>query len=92
MPTGNIAGAARYSIECFERGAAQQQAVADLVTMLGGIVEVTTPDQYRMEATLTPIIRMLQSQPGDGPIGGLEAAVRLMAERAEARRAEGVAP
>ena len=45
-----------------------------------------------MEASLSPLIRMLQSQPGDGPIGGLEAAVRLMAERAEERLAEGGAP
>jgi len=46
--------AARYSIECFERGAAAQQAVANKVAALGGLVEVMTPDQFRMEATLTP--------------------------------------
>jgi hypothetical protein len=51
---GADAGVARYSIECMRRGPAQQQALADLVTKLGGIVEIMTPDQYRMEATLTP--------------------------------------
>ncbi len=48
------AAAKRYSIECFSRGDAAQQAVAGEVTRLGGIVEVTTPGQYRLEATLTP--------------------------------------
>jgi subtilisin family serine protease len=46
--------ARRYSIETMRVGPAQQQAIADFVTKLGGIVEVITPDQYRMEATLTP--------------------------------------
>jgi serine protease AprX len=44
---------ARYSIECFQRGVAQQQAVADRIAAMGGIVEVTSPDQFRLEATLT---------------------------------------
>jgi hypothetical protein len=47
------AGSQRFSIECFERGMRDQQAVSDVVRRLGGIVEVTTPDQFRMEATLT---------------------------------------
>ncbi len=47
------AGAMRFSIECFRRGPLQQQIVADEVRRLGGIVELTTPDQFRMEATLT---------------------------------------
>jgi serine protease AprX len=45
---------ARYSIECFDRGMAAQQAVARKVVALGGIVEIFTPDAFRMEATLTP--------------------------------------
>jgi hypothetical protein len=46
--------AARYSIECMRPGMLDQQALGDLITGLGGIVERYTPDQYRMEATLTP--------------------------------------
>jgi hypothetical protein len=37
-----------------ERGPGQQESLAALVGAVGGVVEVTTPDQYRMEATLTP--------------------------------------
>jgi hypothetical protein len=44
----------RYSIECMRMGPLQQQAVADLIVAIGGIVDVTIPDQYRLEATLTP--------------------------------------
>jgi hypothetical protein len=40
-----------------------------------------------MEASLTPIMHLFESQPGTGPIGGLEGALRLMLERAEARHA-----
>src|SRR6185436_16326480 len=29
-----------------------QQALSDLIQGLGGVVHITTPDQYRMEATL----------------------------------------
>jgi hypothetical protein len=46
--------ARHYSIETFRRGMSQQQAVADRVRALGGTVNTFTPDQYRMEATLTP--------------------------------------
>jgi serine protease AprX len=46
--------AARYSIGTLRRGPGQQQALAALVTALGGQVDVLTPDQFRMEATLTP--------------------------------------
>ena len=46
--------AERYSIECMRAGPVQQQAVADLVNALGGVVEIMTPDQYRLEATLSP--------------------------------------
>lgn len=44
----------RYSIECFDRGAEAQERVAAKIRAIGGIVELTTPDQFRMEATLTP--------------------------------------
>jgi hypothetical protein len=44
---------ARYSIECMHSGRGDQQAIADFVTGLGATVNVITPDQYRMEATLT---------------------------------------
>ncbi|MEW6250695.1 MAG: S8 family serine peptidase [Planctomycetota bacterium] len=46
--------AARYSIECIERGPAAQQAVADLITALGGTVHYTTPEGFRMEVTCDP--------------------------------------
>src|SRR5262249_23045499 len=36
------------------RGMAQQQAVADRAKALGGIVEVFSPDQFRLEVTLDP--------------------------------------
>ncbi|MBX3378261.1 MAG: S8 family serine peptidase [Phycisphaeraceae bacterium] len=48
------AAAARYSIECFERGMGDQGRVADAILAMGGIVDIHTPDQFRMEATLTP--------------------------------------
>ncbi len=48
------AAAERYSIACLRDGPVQQGAVADFITGLGGIVEGTSPDQFRMEATLTP--------------------------------------
>jgi len=47
------AAAERYSIECFRRGLGQQTAVADAIRRMGGIIEVVTRDQFRMEATLT---------------------------------------
>jgi subtilisin family serine protease len=50
---GSPSIARRYSIECLERGMGQQQLVADAVVKAGGIVEVHTPDQFRMEATIT---------------------------------------
>jgi hypothetical protein len=46
--------AVRYSIECMRRGPEQQNAVAAAVQAMGGIVENLSPDQFRMEATLTP--------------------------------------
>jgi subtilisin family serine protease len=54
--------ARRYSIETMRAGPAQQQALADLVAKVGGIVEVLTPEQYRMEATLTPGQLLLVAQ------------------------------
>jgi serine protease AprX len=44
----------RYSIEVMRRGMDQQQAIADMVRGNGGIVEVFTPDQQRMEVTVMP--------------------------------------
>jgi hypothetical protein len=52
--TGAADAPARYSIETMRAGPVQQQALATLVTQLGGQINVITPDQYRMEATLTP--------------------------------------
>jgi serine protease AprX len=46
--------AERFSIEVMRRGMDQQQALADMVRAMGGIVEVFTPDQFRMEVTVTP--------------------------------------
>jgi serine protease AprX len=51
---GNDGVERRYSIECMRDGMVQQQAVADFIVSIGGFVEGFTPDQYRMEATLTP--------------------------------------
>lgn len=44
----------RYSMMVYERGARQQQELGDVIRALGGKVEVTTPEGFRMEATLTP--------------------------------------
>ncbi|MBL9030501.1 MAG: S8 family serine peptidase [Phycisphaerae bacterium] len=44
----------RYSISCLRQGPAQQEAVAQFIRDMGGIVEGLTPDMNRMEATLTP--------------------------------------
>jgi hypothetical protein len=53
LASGQDLGAERYSIECFRRGAGPQGRVADEVRRLGGIVEILSPDGFRMEATLT---------------------------------------
>jgi serine protease AprX len=53
LASGVEAGAQRYSIECFQRGPVQQQAVGDAVRAMGGLVEMTSSDGFRMEATLT---------------------------------------
>jgi len=44
----------RYSIMALERGPAMQQALADRIARSGGRVELTVPQGYRLEATLTP--------------------------------------
>ncbi len=44
----------RYSIECVERGPAAQAAVASLVESMHGTVDITTPEGFRMEATIDP--------------------------------------
>jgi serine protease AprX len=43
----------RYSVEVFDRGMDPQQRVGDAVRAAGGLVEVVTPDGYRMEITVT---------------------------------------
>ena len=43
-----------YSIEVFDRGAAQQNAVSARILAAGGSVQSTTPESFRMDATLTP--------------------------------------
>jgi serine protease AprX len=43
----------RFSIEVMRRGIEQQQVIADLVRAMGGHVDVVTPDQFRMEVTVT---------------------------------------
>jgi serine protease AprX len=55
-------GSLRYSIEVMRVGMAQQQAVADAVIAMGGILETFTPDQYRLEVTVTPeqLLRIVQ--------------------------------
>ncbi len=45
---------ARWSINVYRQGAAQQDEVANLVRSLGGAVNMTQPDLFRMEAMLTP--------------------------------------
>jgi len=54
--------AVRYSIECMRSGPAQQQAVADLIRGMGGVVDVMIPDQYRLEASLTPAQLLVVAQ------------------------------
>jgi serine protease AprX len=44
----------RYSIETMRPGMDQQQALGDLVKAMGGEINIVTPDQYRMEVTVTP--------------------------------------
>jgi hypothetical protein len=44
----------RYNIMVFERGLGQQNKVADYIRTLGGKVDLTIPEGFRMEATLTP--------------------------------------
>lgn len=44
----------RYNIMVFERGSLQQNKVADYIRTLGGKVDLTIPEGFRMEATLTP--------------------------------------
>ncbi|MCC6661789.1 MAG: S8 family serine peptidase [Phycisphaerales bacterium] len=53
---------ARYSIETMRSGPAQQDALSALVAQMGGQVNVVTPDQYRMEATLSPsqLLQLIQ--------------------------------
>lgn len=43
----------RYSIMVCARGNDQQRAVAQLIRNMGGLVHFTTPEGFRMEATLT---------------------------------------
>jgi len=44
----------RYSIACFQRGLVSQRVVADAARALGGIVEVMTPGQFRLEVSIPP--------------------------------------
>src|SRR5690606_17284061 len=50
---GTGQGMLRYSIEVMRHGMGQQQAIADLVTAMGGVIDVVTPDGRRMEATMS---------------------------------------
>ncbi|HAK60674.1 MAG TPA: peptidase S8, partial [Nitrospiraceae bacterium] len=43
----------RYSIMLTERGQKKQRAVSAMITRIGGTVELTIPEGYRVEATLT---------------------------------------
>ena len=45
---------ARYHIEVFERGLYQQNIVGERIEELGGRVEVTIPEGFFMDATLSP--------------------------------------
>jgi hypothetical protein len=44
----------RYNIMVLERGAAQENAVASRISAIGGRVDLTIPQGFRIEATLTP--------------------------------------
>jgi len=44
----------RFNIQVFERGNAQQDAVAQRIEAVGGTVHSTNPLGFRLEATLTP--------------------------------------
>jgi len=44
----------RYSVMALERGPAMQQSLSERIRLSGGTVELTIPQGYRLEATLTP--------------------------------------
>jgi hypothetical protein len=75
----NARSARRYSVETMRVGAAQQQALAAIIVKMGGTVDAMTPDQYRMEVTVTPeqLLRVVQRNeinfvdPWQGP-GGVD--------------------
>ncbi|MCH7793064.1 MAG: S8 family serine peptidase, partial [Planctomycetes bacterium] len=54
LAAGMPEGLATYSIEVFDRGPAQQDAVAAKITALGGRVMNTNPEGFRMTVWLTP--------------------------------------
>jgi hypothetical protein len=47
-------GTARYNIMLLERGAAKQDSVGSRINGLGGRVDLTIPEGFRLVATLTP--------------------------------------
>ncbi len=47
-------GPQSFNIECFERGMGQQAVVADAVVALGGTIQASTPDGFRMEVWIDP--------------------------------------
>ena len=51
--------AERYSVECLDRGATQQEAVAALVNAAGGTVHFIQPNDFRMEVTCSPTTLLL---------------------------------
>ncbi len=75
--TGAGDAPARFDIETMRSGPAQQHALKTLIEALGGTVNVMTPEQYRMEATLTPPQLLVVAQqnevnsifPWAGPMG-----------------------
>jgi len=54
VESGSAAAAKRYWIQVFERGLAQQQAVAERIRAAGGVVEGLNPAGFRMDASLSP--------------------------------------
>lgn len=48
----NTSGSRRYNIVCHKRGRTMQDSVASLIRLIGGTIDETTPQGFRMSATL----------------------------------------
>ncbi len=49
-------GPARYNVQVFERGPAEQSAVAEAIVALGGTIDFLSAEGFRFEATMTSAV------------------------------------